>query len=416
MAVTLEGIVLTIFLLTYHCAGVKYDSYSDMKMHVYDKVWVFQDTMVTCKGQAGKECEPPELDLPKTQICDRVLPHTYGRGSCAHLKYLFEGCPLPDNPGGPLKKMVVLTFPQWNSFYHFLIDSMMRLYYIHKYYPNLLTDKDCFFHGGMGGSSANMWATMLGINNGNELIGGTWTAKEVYFPPLIEGTHQTFWRLPQNLLWAQEKMNVLRWARKQATGYLNLSKNGEEASAKDFSGTHHVLYVNRDMRGKGEGRRVINSDEVAAAIKNALPEWTFDMINDFPHIPPPDEMCRLFFGASIIVGIHGAGMANLICARKHAAFVEIRTENGGGKDFMMESLLLGLHHIEYNVPGSQHRGNMNVSMGAVKIAVEHAFGVFHEHKIDKLPQSLICTELSCQTNPPGDNNNVELFYQNRTNT
>jgi hypothetical protein len=78
---------------------------------------------VDCKGKINGGAPSEDLDngLP--------LDGCVARGSCIQEKWLRDGAaPMPDDPGGPLPKIVALTFPQWGSFYHFSVETMYRMY------------------------------------------------------------------------------------------------------------------------------------------------------------------------------------------------------------------------------------------------------------------------------------------------
>lgn len=88
----------------------------------------FYPMQVTCKGQALGGVLDREYNLEHTTGFGGSAS-CYVRGSCNHPKWIGNGVlPDADHPAGPVKRVVALTHPQWGSFYHFLVESMPRMY------------------------------------------------------------------------------------------------------------------------------------------------------------------------------------------------------------------------------------------------------------------------------------------------
>ena len=55
------------------------------------------------------------------------------------------------------KKLVVLTQPAPSEYAHFLLDSISRLYWVHRHHPEFLTDENVYFHTGKIDGSGLAW-------------------------------------------------------------------------------------------------------------------------------------------------------------------------------------------------------------------------------------------------------------------
>merc|ERR1712232_233097 len=75
---------------------------------------------------------------------------------------------------------IVLTQVWPTGYYHFVVESLTRLYFVAKERPELLRNRSVFFHTGWGGYTRG-WVEMLGIQ-ASQLVHGNVTASEVVWP------------------------------------------------------------------------------------------------------------------------------------------------------------------------------------------------------------------------------------------
>ena len=84
---------------------------------------------------------------------------------------------------------------------------------------------------------------------------------------------------------------------------------------------------------------------------NTLRDWGFEIFDDTPRTL--EEQMELFHGAEIIVGAHGAGLANMLWANPDVGMVEMRDAGYWINCFRLWSLYNGAHH-EMLVDWSRH--------------------------------------------------------------
>eukprot|EP00045_Choanoeca_perplexa_P008483 m.79262 g.79262 ORF g.79262 m.79262 type:complete len:599 (-) comp14512_c0_seq2:102-1898(-) len=90
---------------------------------------------------------------------------------------------------------------------------------------------------------------------------------------------------------------------------------------------HTVLYV---QRHKAATRRLRNEHQlldsirklIAAVNVKAQPSWRLDVMSDDP-IPSTRDTLRKFQHAQVIIGVHGAGLSNVIVCPKEAVVIEL---------------------------------------------------------------------------------------------
>lgn len=297
----------------------------------------------------------------------------FSRGSCDHDKWIRKETPRPAGPAGPVNTIVALTFPQWGSFYHFATDTLSRMYWIHKEHPDLVNDPSVYWHVGTVGKAGQEWAKLYGIKtsaDNNRLLDGWWKAHTIYVPPALPGTFCTRWSGGAEAEADQKSMrkHILGWMRDTVGGNMGFDPRKNEDDDLDDVATN-VLMVRRHPDAVSDGRRVLNHDEVVAATQKALPGWNIQEFTDYP-LPPVRTTCEMFHNASIIIGPHGAGFANLVCARRGAVLVEFQQLNHV-TDFEVNSLMLGLHYLGIRTE-IDHHANGNVDTAYVQSALAKA--------------------------------------------
>ncbi len=105
---------------------------------------------------------------------------------------------------------------------------------------------------------------------------------------------------------------IIKWLRKK---YLKNKLNNSNYSKK--------IYINREEDSILKNRRIINNKEVQDLLTNhgfkiiSLSNYSFK------------EQVKIFNNAKIIVGLHGAGFANLIFSKPHTKVIELSSKYSG---------------------------------------------------------------------------------------
>lgn len=329
------------------------------------KVHVWHDVVVSCKGQVFQGVHP--LVGCGHHGCVPWDGCSYDGGTCvwdsgtfhgSKEKYCVQGglcvphAPGPsesspeacreqpekcaDEPGflaGPVGSLVVLTQPQWGAYYHFLIDSLSRIFWIRQQHPELLKDGKTLFHTGMVSGSAQEWARLAGIqttSNENLLVDGWWKAKVAYFPP---GNACANTKVGADIA-------ALRGLRKAALSHLHLKDDGQAPAS---AGSAPVAMLVKRSATRAHGREVLNHKDVFATLKRLLVGWSLQVFSD-SELPDTQTTCSMFHAASLIIGPHGAGFANLICARSGTPLIEFQ-QKFHSWDYQLMSMKLKLPYF-----------------------------------------------------------------------
>lgn len=358
------------------------------------KVHIWHHAVVSCKGQVFNGPKPlvacgnggcSSLSWPGcsyqwgTCVWDSVASHVTKKPYC-----LANGICVPHAPGpsetsaeacrehaethpcsrerevvgGPLDTIVVLTQPQWGAYYHFLVDGLSRIVWIVKYYPEVMASENTFFHTGMVSDQAQAWAQLVGINTGpgpiNRLLDGWWRAKTVYFPP---GTPC-----------ANEGVGVSSSIIRHMHGVIVKSLGPEQPQRKKIA-----VLVHRDTRA-AQARAVINYLDVFRTLKEALPGWKVKVFSDYPEAPDVLTTCKLFRSADFIVGMHGAGLSNIVCATPGVALLELQ-QMPHAKDFQLLSNKSGLLYFGMKT-NITHSAAGNVDIDDLNATLRHVMSKY----------------------------------------
>jgi len=306
---------------------------------------------ISCKGQVFNGTKA------LTHPHQGALIHTYGcdfnGGTCVwqsdvsgvyKKRYCLAGDPPlcvehgpgEDAPGGPLEQVVVLTQPQWGAYYHFLVDSLSRVSWVAEQFPQLLTDPNTHFHLGLVNEVGQEWARLAGIPTKFEatrIIDGFWYARKVYFPPSNGCANQKI----------GADVFAVRWVRNTVTPKLWTMPLHPIPDIPNPSAKPRVVVIRRDPRIKRykDARVILNHDEVIQQLTGLLPGWEVVTFSDYPSTPGPIASCQLFNSAQVIVGPHGAGFSNLVCAKEGTVVIEFQQKYHSW-DFELMSAKLGL--------------------------------------------------------------------------
>lgn len=354
------------------------------------EVRVWHDAVISCKGQVFKDnkavvsCAPGGcgMEWDGCGYSDGTCVWDSNVGHVSKTPYCVKGGPcLPHGPGpgesstrkcrenpevhcadevsaGPVERVVVLTQPQWGAYYHFLVDALTRISWVAQQYPELLQDDTTLFHTGMVNKVGQDWAQLAGIKTSegenNRLLDGWWKARVVYFPP------------------GNACANKKKGAQPVALDYFRSSVLGRLNPAPSQKGSAPTALVVQRHAGKANGRVVLNHDAMMAEVSKVLIGWNVEVFTDNP-LPDVRTTCTMFNRASIIIGPHGAGFANLVCARPGAVLIEFQ-QKGHSWDYELLSLKMGLHYIGVRTE-MEHSGDGNVDVGYVVTAAQKALAL-----------------------------------------
>jgi len=314
--------------------------------------------MVSCKGEVFRGW-PQQWEGVIHEGYDGC---GYNDGSCADKRYQTGNAShyMEDDAAGPVETLVVLTQPQWSAYYHFVIDSLSRFTHVKEQYPALVADKQTFYHTGDVGKVGQAWAELLGLEP-HQFLAGSVKAKKVLFPP--SNSCANLWRGPVP--------RAVRGMRDIVAKHLPAA--GMPSSVSPDQPT--MLVIRRQNHGP---RSLDNQDHLLDSLRRELPSWnveefgTQNYSDPFSKFVVPDTKtgCAMFHRANIVVGPHGAGFANLICARAGTAVIELQ-QTPHTPDFQLLSEKLNLPY--YGVPvWMEHYGTGVVNVQAVLEMVQGA--------------------------------------------
>lgn len=285
-----------------------------------EEILLFHDILIDCKGQL--------LD-PQTRAAIKV-PYVGLRhisGSCGGK---WNMGPNEWDEHKTVPTIVVLTQPQWGAYYHFLIDSLPRVVFVSEKYPKLMDDPNVYFHTGYVGKIATEWAQMFGIKPSkkhNRLLAGYWKAKTAVYPPSLYSTlNRPAYEWPDAAVKMRNNMH--------SSGIIPSLKH----SGADFNAKPSILLLHRSS-----SRILSNFDELFQSVSMWLPGWDVKNFSD-ARLPDVPTTCALFHDATIIMGVHGAGFANMICSRPKAFIVEFQERETRPLDFEFLADRFGLNY------------------------------------------------------------------------
>lgn len=105
---------------------------------------------------------------------------------------------------------------------------------------------------------------------------------------------------------------IINWLRKT---FLN------KAKYKNFN--YERIYINREDSKLGNIRRIVNNDEVVSNLK--MQNFKILNLSEYSFI----HQVNLFKNAKIIIGLHGAGFANLVFSRQGTKIIELKSVTAG---------------------------------------------------------------------------------------
>ncbi len=121
-------------------------------------------------------------------------------------------------------------------------------------------------------------------------------------------------------------------------------------------------------RGAGASRRSIpNHDELAEAIRSMI-EAPFEFHNVQLENMPFAEQVRLFDRAALVIGQHGAGLANCLWTRPGSQVVEL-THNPSLAHFQCISSAMGHQHFIHRTAGNHAPVDVNAIVALIRSSV-----------------------------------------------
>ncbi len=105
---------------------------------------------------------------------------------------------------------------------------------------------------------------------------------------------------------------ILKWLRKKYLSKVKIKKNYPKK-----------IFISRENDSNLDLRRIVNSSEVESFLEN----MGFHIITLANH--SFNEQISLFNNAKTIIGLHGAGFANMIFSKKKTNIIEIRSKDNG---------------------------------------------------------------------------------------
>jgi len=171
---------------------------------------------------------------------------------------------------------------------------------------------------------------MLGVDTAvgtSKLLVGTWYGRTVYWPP---GSVKCGYARRH----AAKSTNIRLRARMAAD-----RKEGKEPAAE-----RPVAVLIRRRPRKGKAVRVINNNlEVAEALQDV--GWNVAMFDDEDHLSI-ESACKLFNSAELILGPHGAGFTNMLCACGGTTIIEfLQSDSMRNPSFIILAKELDFNYI-----------------------------------------------------------------------
>lgn len=232
-----------------------------------------------------------------------------------------------------VKRCAVLGARWSKSYYHWLIDTLPRLFVLEK--VDLLDETPLLLPSNLTQTQYES-LHLLGISRDQIMgfDGGHWEVDQMYFPSVLARTGNS---RPLTALWLRDRFS----------GALGLSNKQRIPRRR--------LYVSRRDARK---RKVLNEQHITSF----LDERGFEIVC-------PGEMCfreqvRRFSTAEVIVGPHGAGLANSVFAPPGATLVELFPSNYVNGCYWALANVCG-HRYAFII-GEQRASDFEVSLDKVE--------------------------------------------------
>ena len=126
-----------------------------------------------------------------------------------------------------------------------------------------------------------------------------------------------------------------------------------------------LVFIERSLRGAGK-RILANGDQILDVLR-AAGEWEVEVFRDGPSTPSLADSLRLFAGAAVVVGVHGAGLANCIASSDGAHMVELTIAEDHAQYYSHLASALGLHYHALPLDSSTNFDAADVAVSAERL-------------------------------------------------
>lgn len=316
------------------------------------KTQVFSEARVDCNGVVTSS----EGDLVLSQEYDHGchFPDDCRGGPKFCAGVTEPPCPCSEHGTfvGKAPRLVVLT-QQWpGAYYHDVVEALSRLTHLKKENPDIFDDPSTLFHI-PNDEKLHQWAQLLGINTtwaNSRLVWGCWSAETLVYPPSNPCFNPD-----------EEAVQGMQEALQTSIEGMHAASLSSMASL-DVLSKPSALVVERSKT-----RVVENQDQIIEALKNV--GFEVQIFND-QTLPDVPEQCSMFNQVDLIIGPHGAGFTNLICAKPQSWLIEFQQEPHQ-PCYETLSGKLAMHYIGIQT-GMGHEANTTVDVQQVEDLAQQA--------------------------------------------
>lgn len=262
---------------------------------------------------------------------------------------------------GKAPRLVVLT-QQWpGAYYHDVVEALSRLTHLKKEYADIFEDESTLFHI-PNDEKLHQWAQLLGINTtwaNSRLVWGCWAATSLVYPPSNPCFNPD-----------EEAVQGMQATLQTSIEGLHAASLTSMASLDLLPSKPLALIVQRSKT-----RVVENQNEIV----DALQALGFQIqIFDDQTLPDVPEQCNMFNQADLIIGPHGAGFTNLICAKPQSWLIEFQQEPHQ-PCYETLSGKLAMHYVGIQT-GMGHEANTTVNVQQVEELAQQAMKSFMDNQ------------------------------------
>ena len=235
-----------------------------------------------------------------------------------------------------------------NNYWHWIFDVLPRIGILEK--SKLNKPPDYYLIPSKIKDYQIQSLSILGIPN-KKLIDGA-KQKHIKSNQLIAVDHPTVFNNNPSKGVINIPHWIILWLRKK---YLKKKKNNSKFPKK--------FYIDRSKDSNTNSRNIVNNDEV----KKHLQKYGFKSItlSQYNFI----DQVKLFNNAKIIVGLHGAGFANMVFSKPKTKIIEIKTLNNGSAILnLAKKCKLDYNNIiEKNINNSLMYQNSHIKVSLIKL-------------------------------------------------
>ena len=235
-----------------------------------------------------------------------------------------------------------------NNYWHWIFDVLPRIGILEK--TKLYKSPDFYLTPSKAKNYQIQSLSILGIHN-KKLIDGA-IQKHIKSNQLIAVDHPTVFNNNPSKAVINIPLWIILWLRKK---YLKKKLNNSKFPKKFF--------IDRSKDSNTNSRNIVNNNEV----KEHLQKYGFKSItlSQYDFI----DQVKLFNNAKIIVGLHGAGFANMIFSKPRTKIIEIKSINNGSAilNLAKKCKLDYKNIIEKNISNSLMHQNSHIKVSLIKL-------------------------------------------------